>query len=496
MDPHAIARATSAIARVQIDAASPFAAAEVRIKRSIGLDAGPDAERLAFWRSRAPGSRAGDDRYRWEVSHKRHPPVAHAGARETWRQWRPDVENDLDRSELRISLPISVTETCSYLAELAEGDGPDRDDARSLLDEALPLFRRDLAPHVQCSHPWTDTFALACVARRPRTLARVPAIATAIATSGAGLVVDGAVHGFQFPFHEQPLPSASAQLALGLFVLGLEADLLAQLVTFVRSAQLPSGGFCDPMPPKLAAKYPAVDPLTTLAAAELLLRLDPSFDGRTARDALFTRQDADGFIREMGPEAVWLTGEAVLLARDVERPFAERFRWPIVLDTSRDRKTKLPFFAYFDDISRLFARIEGLREARTPMGFLDLAGFREFNNTYGQDMGDAVLGAFAEELAKLPATAVVRDGGDEFLVVGAPLRGSLAADLNEFRRTWPERFRARFGSEAPPVAPRVLVTQTPGKSLRDCREMLGRRVGELKLRSKVTPPEGVLEELP
>lgn len=495
MRPDAIARATSAIAQVRIDPASPFAAAEVRVQRSLGLDAGPDADRLAFWRSRQPGSRAGDDRYRWEVSHKRHPPAPHAGPRETWRQWRADVENDLDRSELRISLPMSVAETCDYLASLAEGPGPDAGDARALLDEALPLFRRDLAPHVQCSHPWTDTFALACVARRPRTLARVPAIATAIATSAAGLVVDGAVHGLQFPFHEQALPSASAQLGLGLFVLGLEVDLLAQLVAYVRSAQQPTGGFRDPMPPKLAAKYPEVDPLTTFAAADLLLRLDPSFDGRSARDALFTRQGDDGFIREMGPEAVWLTGEAVLLARDVDRPFAERFRWPMIFETSRDRKTKLPFFAYFDDISRLFARIEGLREAPTPMGFLDLAGFREFNNTYGQDMGDAVLGAFAEELAKLPAAAVVRDGGDEFLVVGAPLRGSLAADLNEFRRAWPERFRARFGSDAPPVAPRVLVTQTPGKSLRECREMLGRRVGALKLRSKVPPPEGILEEL-
>jgi hypothetical protein len=43
------------------------------------------------------------------------------------------------------------------------------------------------------------------------------------------------------------------------------------------------------------------------------------------------------------------------------------------------------------------------------------------------------------------------------------------------------------------VAPRILVAATGCGAIRACRELLGKRVGELKMRSKSPEPEGVLE---
>ena len=137
--------------------------------------------------------------------------------------------------------------------------------------------------------------------------------------------------------------------------------------------------------------------------------------------------------------------------------------------------------------------LEGFSRASTEIAFIDLAGFREFNNRFGQDSGDAVLGAFATELARLPAVRAIRDGGDEFLVIGAPTREGLRGDLDAFRRRWPGAFGDRFGREVPTVAPRILVSSTPCSALLATREALGRRIGELKKRSMNPSPEGILE---
>ncbi len=124
------------------------------------------------------------------------------------------------------------------------------------------------------------------------------------------------------------------------------------------------------------------------------------------------------------------------------------------------------------------------------VAFLDLAGFRAFNNAHGQDAGDAVLGELARALEGIPSTAVVRDGGDEFLVVGAPTRSGLSDALGRFLRAWPARFRARFG-DTTPVASRVLTTSGPGGELRAMRERLGRSLAPLK--SQPAPgPEGMM----
>lgn len=174
------------------------------------------------------------------------------------------------------------------------------------------------------------------------------------------------------------------------------------------------------------------------------------------------------------------------------RPFAERFRFPSVPLANLDRKTSLPFYAFYDDIAHLFAELSGLAGATVPVAFLDLAGFGAFNNAFGQDLGDGVLAAIARELDAVPFARAVRDGGDEFIVVGAPSRSNLARDLDAMRAAWPARFRAAFGADVPPVAPRILVTETPGRSLREAREKLGRSMGTVKATAKSPPPEGVL----
>lgn len=497
LDARARDEASAALAAVTVDDASPFASAETRVLRALGLaSGGDDAARVAFWRSQHPGSRSGEDRYRWDISHRRRRPAAHALPVAQWGAWRPDLERDPDRVEQRLALPLVVAETCEYLDALAEGDGALADDAHALLHEAEPLFRRDFAAHIQCAHPFADTLALYLFTRRRRTLARLHPVAVATAVSLTAMAAhEGAVRGLQYPFFDAPLVSASAQLASGLLALGVEVDTLAALVEFVRRAQKPSGAWGDPVPAAMVEKFGDADALTTFVATELLARLDPTFDATPSLAWMLDRRGADGFVRVYGPEGAWLTGEALLLARAVAEPFEARFAWPYVSAQNLDRKTGRPFFAYFDDLARMFAAVPGIAGASVPLGFVDLAGFREFNNRYGQDLGDAVLRAFAEELATVPGVAVIRDGGDEFLVVGAPGRAGLATSLDAFRMQWPSRFRARFGDEAPPVAPRILVATTEGRSLRACREDLGRSVGALKIAAKVVGPEGALRAL-
>ncbi|HSQ66144.1 MAG TPA: GGDEF domain-containing protein [Polyangiaceae bacterium] len=492
-----IERAIAAIRSATIDDASPFAASEVLTRRALGLASPPDddARRLKFWQSRVPGSRVGDDRYRWELSHHRCKGGSHVPPVDQWRQLRPDAERDAEKAEVRISVPLSVAGGCEYLATLAAGSGELGEGAATLLAEAEPLFRRDLAAYVQATHPWTDTFALRCVAVRPRALDRLRPLALAIAASYAPLAEGGAVLGLRYPIHERPMVSATAQLATGLHALGLELRLLGRLLATVRAGQHDNGGFGDPMPEPFAEKLGREDALTTLVATELLCTLDPSFDPAGALAWFGEQQRPDGFVLGFGPELLWLTGEVVLLARAAARPFAERFRFPSVPSANLDRKTALPFYAFFDDLTHLFGALPGLAGASVPVAFLDLAGFGAFNNAFGQDLGDAVLAAFAAELARVPFARAIRDGGDEFIVVGAPDRRSLASDLDELRKSWPARFRERFGSDVPTVAPRVLCTASAGRELRAARERLGRGMGAVKSASKSPPPEGVLQEI-
>jgi GGDEF domain-containing protein len=382
--------------------------------------------------------------------------------------------------EERLTIPIIVAEATELLLEL----GPSNLRARAILEEAEPALRRDLAQRVLAMHAWTDTFALACAARCPLTIERLRPLLVALATTYAEEAhrAGGCVRGSRFPFHDKPLVSATAQLGIGLLRLGMDIPLLARLAENVRAAIRPSGAWGDAQEPE--------DVLTTLVCADLLASLDPGFDLTSTARWLDARQRPDGLWVVLGPEAPWLTWVTATWLDAVDRPFAQRFVFPALQPGDRDRKTGLASFAYFDDLARLFAATRELADSRVELAFLDLAGFRAFNNAYGQEAGDEVLAEFARALREIPAAAIVRDGGDEFLVVSAPTRTGLVQDLDDFRRVWPARFRARFADRTP-VASRILVSSGPGEELRAMRERLGRSLAPLK-GAPPPPAEGLL----
>lgn len=465
-----IRRARAALAALPVDPVSPSGPALARARRWAGAPAAMDAL-LDGWWARQPGGPTSSTRYRWDTSHVRCAVPPWAGPVDAWRAWRPAEQPELERDpvafEERLTLPIIVAEATELLLEL------DHPRARAILDEAEPALRRDLAQRVLATHAWTDTFALACAVRCPRATERLRPLLVALATTYAEEAhrAGGCVRGTRYPFHDKPLASATAQLGAGLLRLGMDIPLLASLAETVRAALGPAGAWADARGPD--------DVLTTLACAELLAAIDPGFDpGPTAR-WLESRQRPDGLWVALGPEAPWLTRAVAAWLETAGRPFAARFVFPTLPPADRDRKTGLAFFSYFDDLARLFGATPELADAKVELAFLDLAGFRGFNNAHGQDAGDAVLAEVARALQEIPAAAVVRDGGDEFLVIGAPTRAGLTEALDTFRRAWPARFRARFGDGAP-VASRILVTEGKGGGLRAMRERLGRSLAPLK----------------
>ncbi|MCB0579351.1 MAG: diguanylate cyclase [Phaeodactylibacter sp.] len=295
------------------------------------------------------------------------------------------------------------------------------------------------------------------------------AIAAAYTT---GAEEHGCVRGTRFPFHERPLTSATAMLAGALLELGQDIPLASRLAHSVATSQRSDGAFGDDDEPS--------DLFTTFLAAELLARLDPGFDATRPAAFLARAQSADGFFRALGPEAPWLTDAVARWLRVAERPFHARFRWPAIPAANRDRKTGLPPYAWFVDLAELFASLPGLAAAPCTLAFFDLIGFRAFNNAHGQDRGDDVLEELAAALMEIEGAAAIRDGGDEFLLVGAP-GADLEAAIDRFEAAWPARFAARFGDVGETVRPRVLLGHVGrGDRLREAREALGRAVGELK----------------
>lgn len=484
-----LARAKDALAHVAINPASPFAAANANARRSVGAPVDL-AWLFGEWKKRQPGGVISRTRYRWDTSHEycALPPFSPPVSR--WRAWQEAEQDALERKpfafEERISLPVLIAEACELLCEAASAEGPESIVAADLLYETEPIFRHDFAGKVLATHAWTDTFALFALTRAPRAFERLWPVILALATTYAGLArrSEGVVLGTRFPFHDKPLVSASAHLAAALLRLNMDVPVLARLIAFVRRQTSEEGSWGDAGGPS--------DVLTTFAAADLLLHVDPSFEPEATLRFFTERQGADGFWRALGPEAAWLTAGIARWIADLSLDFGERFRWPVSPEATRDRKTGLPFFAYFDDLSRLYADLPGIACGEIDLAFIDLAGFRDFNNTHGQQMGDAVLAAFAEELGTLSGAAAIRDGGDEFLIVGAPKRKPLAHDLDVFRHAWPRIFRERFGEVPQVVAPRILVQRTRADALLNARETLGRAIGEVKRTAAKPGPEGIL----
>jgi GGDEF domain-containing protein len=317
---------------------------------------------------------------------------------------------------------------------------------------------------------------------------RLHPIAVAVAESFASRARHeaGVVLGTRFPFHEKPLVSATAQLALALLALGSHVEVVAGAAGFVAGTRQRDGSFGD-----AGAES---DVMTTWVAAELLSVTDPGFELAPTLEWLAARQQSSGFFRALGPEQPWLTLQVVELLRSAQRSFAERFRFPHVQTVNLDRKTQLPFFAYFVELGELFGTLPGTREVELEVGFLDLIGFREFNNRYGQALGDEVLAEFAAALSESSTLRAIRDGGDEFLLVGAPTHRGVFEQIARIQQAWPARFRARFGADAPAVLSRALVATCSGSGLLACREALGRGIGALK-HAAIDAKLGLLQRL-
>jgi len=489
----AIADGSDAVTRTRPDDDPLFPIAVLRGHRDLGLEADAGTV-LARW---APGvtRETGSVRYRWNINPRlagELPPwVGTIGIWKPWRAadaaaWAERKGRSFEDIE-RLLTPIILTESLDFLSELARAPDARGELAQACLDEALPRARRDAAGWVQELRAWADTWALWAIARRPGALTLLHPFASAIAGSYAASAqkAGGRVLGTRFPLHDVPLPSGSAQLATGLVALGVQPDLAGVLAAFVRAHQSEDGGWGDGDGPS--------DELTTLVAAGLLATLDPAYDpGPTAR-WLATRQRPDGWWRACGPEATWLTVEVLAWLRQASLPFSSRFAWPHLAVADRDRRTGLPFYGYFGDLERLFVAVPGLAAAPIDLAFIDLAGFGRFNNAFGMAKGDEVLRTFAQALARIPGSMAIRDGGDEFIVLGPPTGTGLPERMASFRETWAVEFATTYGHGV--VAPRILTATTTGDRIVEARNDLGIRIAHLKDEVHDVGPLGVQRDL-
>jgi GGDEF domain-containing protein len=454
------------------------------------LGSDPDnGDVLAQW---APGvtRESGTVRYRWAIDPRFAGQLpAWVGPSSTWTAWRArDIAAWADRPQRaledieRLLTPVILADSLQLLAETSRGDDGRGHLAREFLDDALPKARRDAATWVLETRAWADTWALWAITRRPEALNLLLPFASAIADSyAASARPTGNVLGSRFPFHRTPLASASAQLAVGLVALGVHPNLTGTLTTWVQAQQRDDGSWGDGDGPS--------DLLTTLVGAELLAGLDPAYDPGITAAWFAAAQRRDGWWRACGPEATWLTVEILTWLMRADRPFAERFQWPHVAVTNRDRRTGLPFYGYFSDLERLFTAIPGLGRATFDIAFIDLAGFGSFNNRFGMERGDQVLRAFAQALARVPEAIAIRDGGDEFILLGTPTGTGLPSRLASFRGAWASEFAETFGPEA--VAPRVLTARTTGSSIVEARNQMGIFIAQVKEQNRSVGAEGV-----
>lgn len=438
---------------------------------------------LRDWAGRQPGSPAGRHRHRWTL-----PPLAvwdgpvtlaaFRSAEHEWRDRSPNAFVD------RLVVPILSSEAMALLADSMTDDGsPDAELAAQLFEAESPLFEEELATLVGARDAWGDTFALWVVTRDAALAEHFNALLTAVAAryAVAALRTEGVVCGKVYPWNDVPLPSASAHLATSLTRLGIYPRLLPSLVRFVTSEMGPDGGWGDPGQPS--------DVLTTLAAADLLAHVDPNFDPLPTIAYLAGLQ-RDGGWSVLGPERPWLTAAIHDLLMELELPFADRFRWPRVPAWMRDRHTQIPGFGHLLDLDRVLAELP-VRSEQIDVAFADLAGFGPWNSTHGQAAGDQVLALLAAALDEIPAARAIRDGGDEFMLVGAPRRSDFEPDLQRLLDAWPDRWAATFGA-LPIVVPRIVLMTAAAGSLRAAREQLGRSIGILKTLAPEPGPRGAL----
>ena len=460
----------------------PFAPSLARGARARG-ESVDCVELLRDWARRVPGSPVGRHRHRWTLP----PVVAWDGQLELAAFRRAEhhrLTSDRDAFVDRLLVPIISSNAMALLADLAaDGDAPSAELARQLLDAEAPVFEEELAGLVRARDAWGDTFALWVVTGAEPLIERFNPLLTAISArfAVAALRSAGVVCGKVYPWKDVALPSASAHLATTLTRLGIYPRLLPTLIRFVAGEVRSDGGWGDPGQPS--------DALTTLAAADLLAHVDPGYDPAPTI-AYLARERQGGGWSVLGPERPWLTGAVHDLLLAFSTPFADRFRWPRVPPWMRDRHTRIPGFGHFLDLDRVLSDLP-IASEQLDVAFIDLAGFGQWNTAQGQAAGDEVLALLAAVLDEIPAARAIRDGGDEFVLVGAPRRGAMDTDLQILLDTWPARWTATFGP-LPVVSPRIVVVAARAGDLRSARERLGKAIGDLKALAPDPGPHGAL----
>ncbi len=255
------------------------------------------------------GCRGGARRYRWSFS------VAGWIALDDRLRWRPAEREFAERHgaehAARLWVPPVLVEHVEWLDRIGRSDGPAdvATRARALLAEALPTVEDDVAVRIAGVEAWGDTFLLWAFARRPRALARVPGLVSAIASRYAARAdrTDGLVHGRSYPFFDVPMTSATAHLASAAARTGEGLGMVARAVEWLRTERRPDGGWGDPRQP--------TDVLTTLAVAELLGLLDAMFDPVSVLDAMEAQvTERGGRPAMVGPEWPWLAAELLAFA--------------------------------------------------------------------------------------------------------------------------------------------------------------------------------------
>jgi GGDEF domain-containing protein len=430
-------------------------------------------------------------RYRWTLSENSEAgSVSYARPIAPDRQhWRPGESDWLEQHPSaygrRLMEPLVLASQYGYWGRLLESGDGDREvllAASHLLEEAQPIAAHDLAAMYTARDPWRDTFALWVLSGEPQTAARFRDLLFALAMRyGAIAAGDGIVRGIRHPWYRRPLVSATAQLASALWHWGVYPSIVPTLVSFVSVSRNPDGSWSD------EGQRP--DLLTTLAAADLLVRLDPGFDPEPTARWLISRQEPDGWWRALDPETPWLTAAVARWLLLSEREFPRRFTWPAAPIWTRDRMTGLTTLAAVDELVSLIATLPRLSQEPMELAFLDLAGFRAFNHLHkSQAEGDHVMSLLGAALRDLPETLTARIGGDEMLILGKP-GDRIGERLDRWRAQWPARLRA--GGVREPVAPRILVGRAAARDVDELRRELGEAIFRMKQLYPETPPEGV-----
>jgi GGDEF domain-containing protein len=462
---------------------SPFRPALLRWAAASGRDADPDPV-LDHLEGIASGDRAAR-------AFRSMLPVGRWIPLERRSRWRP-LEAELaerhpnDHAN-RLWRPPILVEHLAWLEELAAG--PDRRvaaRAQTVLDAMRPVVEDVVAQTVAGADAWGDTFLLWSFARRPRALEPVLGLVTALATRYVlrASRTKGIVHGQAFPFFGSPMTSATVHLAAASAIVGEGLGWVDEQLAYLRRERRHGGGWGDPRQD--------ADLLTTLAAARLLGSLDPSFEpGGVVETLAGLAARAGPRPAAIGPEWPWIAVELLAYEDWSRRSFTDRFQWPNVPPSAFDGRVGVPRLEGYFAVADLFTAVPALGGGLVDVVFLDLANFGHWNSLYGQDAGDRLLELLTAELRTLPRSRTYRDGGDEFLVLGAPGTDELEANLRRLCAGWPEASRRAFPG-LPVVPIRAVISRERASHLRKARERQGVDIGVLKQDHPTPPDEGIV----